>query len=364
MLTQPEYRASRCTRFRYRYSACTRCADACPHEAVSLSDEGVRIDAGACQNCALCAAACPTEALLAADNLPRIEVLKRVAKRPAVRFACAPSQLAGDEIVPCLGALDSAMLAYLASRGIVVTLAGEAHCAECPQGTRGAERLDANLEAVETLRRSIGDAKWAAIVVSDEGSPESGGIKHSPARRHLFRRFVGRGADQLTQAPSGVETPPVPLKAIRIGAPFSTAGRELLQLLFEGAPENAAPVPAHDTLFAARVAIQPGCTACEACARACPTGAMQIRESTTSWRLAFEFSRCVGCGVCIEVCQPRVLEFQDSLGSLSKASGPTSLHALGKQRCSRCDRFFISPAPAETCPICEGDDADLASLFG
>src|SRR4030065_691824 len=123
MLTQPEYRASRCTHFRYRYSGCSRCADVVPHEAVALSDEGIKISAAACQTCALCAAACPTEALLA-DNLPRIEVLKRTAKRPEVIFACAPSELQGDEIVPCLGGLDAAMLAYLANRGAAVTLAG------------------------------------------------------------------------------------------------------------------------------------------------------------------------------------------------------------------------------------------------
>jgi ferredoxin len=363
MLTQPEFRASRCTRFRYRYSACSRCADACLHEAVELSDEGIKISAAACRNCALCAAACPTEALLA-DKLPRIEVLKRAAKLPEVRFACAPSQLDGDEIVPCLGALDSSMLAYLASRGIAVTLAGARHCADCLHGARGEARLGLNLEAVEALRRSVGSARWADIAVPDEDESERGKAEHNPARRHLFRRFVGHGAEQLTRPVSASETQPVPLKAIRFAAPFSTAGRELLQLLFEAGMENPVPLPAHAALFAARLNIRPGCTACEACARACPTGAMQIRESGTAWQLVFEFSRCVGCGVCIEACQQRVLEFQGAHENLAKASEPTTLHALGKQRCSRCDRFFISPAPAEICRICEGDDADFASLFG
>jgi len=363
MLTQPEYRASRCTRYRYRYSACSRCADACPHEALELTDEGVRISASACQNCALCAAACPTEALLA-DNLPRIEVLKRVVKQPEVRFACAPSELQGDEIVPCLGGLDAAMLAYLASRGVAVTLAGTQHCAECPHGARGEGRLGLHLEAVEALRRVVGNDKWAEIGVPDEGETELGKAGHNPSRRHLFRRFVGRGADQLTRPVSAAEVQPVPLKAIRFAAPFSTAGRELLQILFNTPQELPTPLPGHAALLAAQVAIRPGCTACEACARACSTGAMQIRESGTAWSLGFEFTRCVGCGVCVEICQPHVLHFRDKMENLAKASEPVTLHALGKQRCTRCDRFFISPAPVEICPICEGDDADFASLFG
>lgn len=363
MLSQPEYRASRCTRFRYRYSACSCCADACPHEAVELNDEGIKISAAACQNCALCAAACPTEALLA-DNLPRIEVLKRVAKRPEVTFACAPSEFKGDEVVPCLGALDAAMLAYLASRGIVVILAGTQHCSECVHGARGEARLGLNLEAVEVLRSNAGNDRWVDIVVPDESESGPGKAEHNPSRRHLFRRFVGRGADQLTRPVSASEARPVPLKAIRFAAPFSTAGRELLQLLFETKREGQIPLSVHPALHVAKVGISPGCTACEACARACPTGAMQIRESATAWQLGFEFSRCVGCGVCVEVCQPHVLYFKDEMENLAKSPEPVALHALGKQRCTRCDRFFISPAPAEICPICDGDDADFTALFG
>lgn len=363
MLTQPEYRVTRCTRYRYRYSECNRCAEACPHEAVELSGEGIRISASACRNCSLCAAACPTEALLA-DNLPRIEVLKRAAKFPEVIFACAPSELQGDEIVPCLGGLDTAMLAYLASRGVAVTLTGSRHCAECPHGARGEAQLGLNLEAVEMLRSVIGSDRWARIGVPDEGKYEAGKGGHDPSRRHLFRRFVGRGADQLTRPVSAAEAQPVPLKAIRFAAPFSTAGRELLQLLFDAKRDAQTPLPVHPALFAARVNIQPGCTACEACARACPTGAMQTRESGMAWELGFQFSRCVGCGVCVEVCQPHVLHFQEEMENLAKEPDPVILHALGKQRCARCDRFFISPAPAEICPICVGDDTDFSSIFG
>ncbi len=363
MLTQPEYRASRCTRYRYRYSTCSRCADACPHEAVELNDEGIKISAAACQNCALCAAACPTEALLA-DNLPRIEVLKRATKLPQVTFACAPSELKGDEIVPCLGALDASMLACLTSRGIAVTLTGTQHCAECGHGVQGEGRISLNLEAVESLRRFVGNDKWAEISVPDESETGPGKAGHSPSRRHLFRRFVGRGADHLTHPVSAGEAQPVPLKAIRFAAPFSTAGRELLQILFNTPQETPSTLPVYAALLAAQVGIRPGCTACEACARACPTGAMQIKESTTAWQLGFEFTRCVGCGVCVEVCQPHVLYFKGEMENLAKSPEPVTLHALGKQRCARCDRFFISSVPEEICPICEGDNADFASLFG
>lgn len=76
------------------------------------------------------------------------------------------------------------------------------------------------------------------------------------------------------------------------------------------------------------------------------------------------FNRCVACGVCLEACQPGVLDFAASVSFAAGRNKEAPLHTLDKQRCARCDRFFISPAPAEICPICEGDDADFSSIFG
>jgi Fe-S-cluster-containing hydrogenase component 2 len=91
---------------------------------------------------------------------------------------------------------------------------------------------------------------------------------------------------------------------------------------------------------------------------------MEVRESGVAWELTFRQFRCVGCGLCVEACQPGVLSFAGSLGSAPAAKTAVTLHALSKQRCGRCDRFFISAAPAETCQICEGDDADFAAILG
>jgi len=362
MLSQPEFRNQRCTRYRYRYDKCQLCSDACPHGAVALSDEGITISPATCQNCSLCVAACPTEALVA-DNPPRIELLKRAVQKKAVTFACAPSQLPGDEVIPCLGTLDAVMLAFLASRGVAVSLAGTQHCAQCPHGARGKDRLDRHLEATALLRETVGLDQWASItLLSDAPDATQNNVDHNPARRHLFRRFIGRNMDQLGYA--AADQPPVPLKAIRIAAPVSSEGRELLQHLFDIQPDKQSTLAAHSAIHAARLLMEPGCTACEACVRVCPTGALQIRESTAAWELVFRFPRCVGCGACLEVCQPRVLRYQEEMESLSKAPAPILLHALNKQRCSRCERFFISPAPQEVCQICQGDDEDFGAIFG
>ncbi len=365
MLTRPEFRVQNCTRFRYRYSACCACADACPHDAIVPSDEGIAISETDCRNCALCAAACPTEALTA-DNLPRLDILKRALDTRPERLsvACAPSEAHGDEIVPCLGALDAAMVATLAANGIEVVLVGTHHCNKCLHGKTAGRMIASHLNAVGILREAVGAEGWAPVSVIEAETAGAADTGHDPSRRHLFRRFLGRPAEAVTTAARAVEPQPVPLKAVRFATSFSTISRELLQRLFYRVPASASDLPRHDALFAAKVEIAPGCTACEVCARACPTGALQIEESGAGWALTFKFARCVACGLCLEACQPRVLRYANAMNNLAAAREAVTLHALGKQRCGRCDRFFISPQPEELCPVCEGDDADFASMFG
>jgi len=360
----PEFRAARCTRYRFRYSACRRCADACPHDAVTLSDEGIALDAARCQNCGLCVSACRTAALAAA-NLAPIDLLKRAIRQPAFSFSCAPSQREADAVVPCLGALDAATLAYLAKRRIPTELRGSHHCPECPHGSRGAAQLALNLEALGNLRAAAGDAEpWIDIALPQPEAHDK--PERSPflaARRQLFRRFVGRAADALAQAGDPVEAQPIPDRAIRAGAPLLTEQRELLQIVGKTADGASFVVASHEALPLLDLELAPGCTACEACFRVCPTGALLVVEDTSSWALSFDVNRCVGCEVCLEACQPAVLRPTAMVDAVPGRSR-IELHRLAKQRCARCDRFFISPEAREACEVCTDDDDAFAAIFG
>lgn len=358
----PEFHTARCTRYRYRYSACRRCAEACPHDAVELHDEGVRLDAARCQNCALCTAACPTAAL-GAGNLPRLDLLRRAIKTDRFSFACAPSGLAADAVVPCLGALDAAMLAYLAKRRISVELHGSRHCAQCAHGTRGEAQLAANLHAADALENAAAPETWLAAELAEAPAQADAGSDHRASRRQLFRRLLGRGIDEVALAARPAADLPVEEKAIRAGPWYVPEMRELLQIVCQrkdGQPflvGTAASLPLMD------IRLKRGCTACEACFRVCPTGAMQIREDDASWNLAFALDRCVGCGACREVCQPRVLYAAETFDATPERE-PAILRQLAKQRCNRCDRFFVSTEPCETCPVCTDDADAFAAIFG
>jgi len=362
-LAYPEFRAERCTRYRFRYSECRRCLDACPHEAVTLTDSGAQLDAARCQNCALCVTACLTGAW-AADAFKPIELLRQAIRQPRFSIACTPSGLAADAIVPCLGAVDGGSIAYLAKRRIPLTLLGSAHCGSCAHGARGAVQLADNLDAARQLREAEGGGDWAETEVpADMDAPPKPRTGFAAGRRQLFRRLLGRGADAVSGAGKPTAAAPVPEKAIRPGAYAGTERRELLQIVCSRKEDQPFPVRWHEALPLMQLSLHTGCTACAACFRACPTGAIGIVENPGDWALTFATDRCVGCAVCLEVCQPRVLDAEAEFDA--RPERPLRvLHSLVKQRCARCDRSFVSPSPEEVCPICRDDQDAFAAIFG
>ena len=359
----PGFRSTHCVRFRFRYSECRRCADACPHDAVALSDTGIGIDEARCQNCGLCISACRTGALVS-ENLPRIDLLRQAVRQSAFSIACAPSQQTGDAVVPCLGALDGVMLAYLAKRQIPVELRGSHFCPDCPHGKKGADQLALNLDGVQTLRAGARREEWGEIRLPlPEGTSSATGPCVRPGRRQLFRRLVGRGIDAVAGEKRLAKGEPVADQAIRAGPYVFTDQRELLGIVAKLPEAGEFPVARHAALPLMEIELADGCTACEACFRACPTSAITLEESPTSWALAFRADRCVGCEVCVEVCQPGVLRSAEAVDA-----GPDhprrTLHQLSKQRCARCDRFFVSREPGELCAICFDDEEAFGQIFG
>jgi ferredoxin len=362
-LSIPEFRASRCVRYRYRYSECARCLDACPHAAIALSDSGAAIDANKCRNCALCVSACRTGAFATAAFKP-IEMLRQAIKTEHFSIACAPSGHAADAVVPCLGALDAPLLAYLEKRKLPTTLLGASLCADCAHGATGAAQLAANLEAVAELRAAAAPETPLPIEVIDDKIPSEKRPRFTSGRRHLFRRLLGRGVDEVSAAVAAKPpAQPVADKAIRAGAYALTEQRELLQIVAARKDSQPFRVAIHEALPALDISIGPGCTVCEACFRVCPTGAISITENPGDWALLFQRDRCVGCAACMEVCQPRVLDAAAVI-DLTPDQPPRQLIRLAKQRCDRCDRFFVSPHPEKTCRVCSDDQEAFSAIFG
>ncbi len=364
MSAVPETRVTRCTRFRFRYSDCRRCEQACPHAAIRLSDEGVALAEERCRHCGLCVSACRTEAFSTASLAP-LGLIERARGLSSISIACAPCGADADAVVPCLGALGPALLAYLVKQGTELNLVGSDHCLRCVHGARGSEQLALNLEAVESLRMADAAGQWAGISQPQRTGAAAGarqGDERRAARRQFFRRLSSPG-DTRPRNGSAKATAAAPLRAIRAARVAPSAQRDLLQML--GLADAGAPLAAHPSLPAGDLRLDAGCTACEACARACPTGALQVRENSTAWALGFEAALCVACDVCIETCQPRVLHLREAIAASNFVKREAvALHGLPKRRCTRCDRSFTAATDSALCGVCAGDDEDFDAIFG
>ncbi len=360
MLTVPGFRAERCVRYRYSYSECSRCGDVCPHGAVQLQNSGIEIDASRCQGCGLCAAVCNTEAL-AEKSVSAEHLLKIAGSKRQLIISCAPSGVRSDAVVPCLGAINPVVLAELSHRGIAIQLAGTAHCGQCTHASKGADLLQSHLAARTELCDAAENDQWASLTVQDSSTNSRKGKEGLDAgRRGLFRRFVGYGADAMSDRAA---VPPAPLKAIRAAAPYLPERKVILNNLYAAHGDEQVRLPRHSAIPAEDLLVTQGCTHCEACVRVCPTGALQLLENNSVWRMAFLSERCVACDVCAEVCQPKALRQRadDIVVNKQKAR---LLYEVPKQRCASCDRVFVSVDGAHICPICQRDDEDFGRLFG
>jgi len=348
----PEVRQARCVRYRFRYSACNRCADSCPPGALTPGEEGVELDVTRCSGCGLCLSACPT-AVFHLPSFPISVLAKPVEKQLSI--ACTPSGQAGDVLIPCLGDVDPALLASLAMRGIALTLHGTGHCVECTHAPQGGGRVEALLAAMQELDDASPE-KWAMPRVEQAQS----GPGFRADRRQLFRRFSNRAVESIrNESDRGVLTPEC---AIRAAAHFVPPRRQLAERLLERfdvlPDESLLPL-----LFDVAVVEQGEgpCTGCDACARVCPTGALKLSEIDAKWTLQFHSGQCVGCGVCVEACGAEALTLQYRWQRESDM--PAVLHALRRYRCQGCGRFFVG-LEEDHCPVCQDDEESFATIFG
>jgi len=81
------------------------------------------------------------------------------------------------------------------------------------------------------------------------------------------------------------------------------------------------------------VSVERGCTACEACVHACPTGTLTIQRDETEVALTFVPGLCSGCEECVPVCRERV-ERVERVTDLRRLSQETlTLYRDSKIRC-------------------------------
>jgi ferredoxin len=290
------YDASICAHGRSGMTACSRCLQACPTDAIHSLGDTIEVDPGLCQGAGSCATACPTGAITynyprPGDSLDRLRTLLKQYREqggqdPVLLFhdgmeglqtlsdmaARLPEQVLPVEVEEIGSIGMDTWLAALAYGASSVVLLGHAQV----PGSVDRE-IQAQLATAHALLAGMGyDAGLVGYTdhtgselldeLSTTAFPErpAAGFAGMDDKRTVIRFAV----DHLfTVAPR----PPRPLVTLPTGAPF---GEVLLD--------------------------QARCTLCMACVSQCPANALSAGDESP--QLGFIEANCVQCGLCCRTC--------------------------------------------------------------
>ena len=280
--------ASRCLRMRFSQSSCRRCADVCPHTAVSL-DAGLAIDQQRCRACLLCTAVCPTGALEQHGDFAAC--LAQLSKVPEAVLGCIRTKECSNATVACLGGLSAEHLLALHQ-----TLAGRltlnlSVCSDCPNSPMTVQ-LRQRLDALSATGLSYGNCR----IDLAESAQDLHYRAETVDRRGFFTAFrtsLFSSAAVILSSNSEQD-----IRGSAYAAKRVPIRRELLNRV----RSTLSPVlqARLEQYFDWQVGCDLGCTRCQGCVATCPTGALQTRDNEEA--PVFDHLLCTGCGLCQEFC--------------------------------------------------------------
>ncbi|HIE55358.1 MAG TPA: 4Fe-4S dicluster domain-containing protein, partial [Chromatiaceae bacterium] len=282
-----KYDPSLCAHQRNGQTACTRCIDACPAQAITSVGETVEVDSNRCQGGGICATVCPAGAMRYAwpgveDSLERV---KRLISGYTEAGGRDPVLLVVPEAEGInAGDLPSNHLPFeveeLASVGLEFWLGALAYGAQqvrlhsvqpIPEAVESAlqQQISVGKQVLSALGYPSGalQRSRATTLESEEGGqmPELDVATFAAmgSKRQLFYTAL----DHLYQQAER----PRPMTLLEAGAPFGTV-----------------------------VVDQERCTLCSACIGACPGQALQAGVDEPAIR--FLEANCLQCGLCTRTC--------------------------------------------------------------
>ncbi|WP_152230344.1 4Fe-4S dicluster domain-containing protein [Georgenia ruanii] len=96
-----------------------------------------------------------------------------------------------------------------------------------------------------------------------------------------------------------------------------------------------------------------GCTACGVCVRACPTGALGVRDGGGLTTLLQDPAACDGCRRCLDLCPESALSVDGAWPwDRVLAGDPAPVATLTTTTCARCGTLFPTSSGERLCPVC------------
>ena len=361
----------RCVKVRNRNASCTRCLDICPHEALTLNDNILEIDASRCIECAICTTVCPTSALEAQqpnDNeiLQKSMRILETKDTPPV-FACKPllAVLQGgydtSRVIElsCLGRLDESTVIALAALGAQQLYLAFGPCDTC-EIALGRSVSDEVLLTLSTLFDAWGlenplivSTELPGFVTLHESDSLLSEDEDGLSRREFFTQLKVGVQDATVQAASTMLRTPQPVsktprktfvKVMQDGTlpHFIPNRRELLLDYLEQIGEVQEDFI--DTRLWGMLTIdQSTCNSCRMCATFCPTGAIvkyddpancadggpsigstvssTVDSAVSSMGIEHYPADCVQCRLCEDICPSKSVHVDSRVSTKSLLEG-------------------------------------------
>jgi ferredoxin len=283
-----DYDPAICAHGRSGKTACTRCIDVCPADAITALAETIEVNSYLCQGGGACASVCPSGAIRyvypqASDGLQRLRRLLQVYREQGGRSPVVVFHAESDILLPdgIPGHYLPLAVEELASVGMEVWLSALAYGATqvlladggaMPSGVGAAmqEQLLITGEILEAMgypRSSIRLVTHEALLQGGaEGMPgiEAAGFSGIGGKRQSIYLAIDHLHAQAARAK--------PMANLPAGAPFGTVYVE-----------------------------EKSCTLCLSCVGACPGKALQSGDGDMP-RLRFVEANCLQCGLCTRTC--------------------------------------------------------------
>jgi ferredoxin len=324
-----DYDPGICAHGRSGKTACTRCIDTCPADAISGLAEAIEVNSYLCQGGGACASVCPSGAIRyvypsVKDTLHRLRILlsryrEQGGSSPVVVFHAASDRPLPAEVP---GHYLPVMVEELASIGIDVWLSALAYGARrvmlADGGSMPASVVSAMRDQLAICAEILGAMDYPQASVrlvahaellnqSDQGMPSiaPAGYSGIGGKRQSIYLAVDHLFGQAERAR--------PLANLTTGAPFGTVYVE-----------------------------DKACTLCLSCVGACPGKALQSGSESVP-QLQFIEANCLQCGLCTRTCPEDAIWITPRL--LLDAQSRNRVRTLKQEEpfcCSACGKPFAT----------------------
>lgn len=361
------FNASWCVRGKSRLSQCQLCADVCPTSAIKYEQLPV-LHVEACNLCGLCLHTCPVGAFIGEDGVSDLlRCCKELGLPSTVELSCKRNPrpdygpLCEGAVIQtnqCLAMIGPSVYFGLYAQGVRSIRIRLEMCSSCPIGNLKDAIFSVAQQAWVFAEGMGGALEVHAITQPGEGwgVREVFSTQRPPFSRRSFFRLAAMEAAGATakllldQAQDDTQQRGLPLER-----------RRLLAALAElKANSGLSPreKPAAFPRFTRLTVVDEACNACGACARACPTqaleGVVRKEDGLDTFHLAFSVQRCVNCGICRDICPKQALTESGKpfFHELIEES-PRILFKRTMRQCSRCKVQFIDMSGEKSfCPKC------------